>query len=80
MLHSACASARDACGEECLFSGKTVFFLNRDEDQPPEKETHETQDTASSSCRQQKFLPTPQTCRGIKRKIDDDGKKKRLSK
>ncbi|KAG8309388.1 hypothetical protein J6590_087271 [Homalodisca vitripennis] len=51
-----------------------VFFF-QDEDQPPEKEAPETQDTASSSCRQQKFLPTPQTCRGIKRKIDDDGKK-----
>ncbi|KAG8247396.1 hypothetical protein J6590_061820 [Homalodisca vitripennis] len=50
-------------------------ITEEDEDQPPEKEAPENQDTASSSCRQQKFLPTPQTCRGIKRKIDDDGKK-----
>ncbi|KAG8296522.1 hypothetical protein J6590_055168 [Homalodisca vitripennis] len=57
-------------------SNYTFVVVNHDdEDQPLEKEGPETQDTASSSCRQQKFLPTPQTCRGIKRKIDDDGKK-----
>ncbi|KAG8307362.1 hypothetical protein J6590_023129 [Homalodisca vitripennis] len=57
-------------------SNYTFVVVNHDdEDQPPEKEAPKNQDTASSSCRQQKFLPTPQTCRGIKRKIDDDRKK-----
>lgn len=54
-----------------------VFF--QDEDQPPEIEAPETQDAASSSCRQRKLLPPPQTCRGMKRKIDDDRKKEELA-
>lgn len=41
----------------------------------PEIEAPQTQAAAESSCTQRKFLPPPQTCRGIKRKIEDDRKK-----
>ncbi|KAG8320520.1 hypothetical protein J6590_066500 [Homalodisca vitripennis] len=68
-------SLEDTITEEVEIGEDDIHDNIADEDQPPEKEAPETQDTASSSCRQQKFLPTPQTCRGIKRKIDDDGKK-----